>query len=58
MFDDTIEHEAWNDSDQPRTILICDLWNPRLDDEERTMIARVMAAMDEFSGAKPGGDGL
>ena len=58
VFDDTIEHEAWNDSDQPRTILICDLWNPRLDDEERTMIARVMAAMDEFSGAKPGGDGL
>ena len=25
VFDDTIEHEAWNDSDQPRAILICDV---------------------------------
>lgn len=58
VFDDTIEHEAWNDSDQARTILICDLWNPRLSEEERAMIARVMAAMDDFSGARPGGDGL
>jgi len=58
VFDDTIEHEAWNDSDHARTILICDLWNPRLDDEERTMIAGIIAAMDAFSGAKPGGDGL
>ncbi|HEY3949872.1 aspartyl/asparaginyl beta-hydroxylase domain-containing protein, partial [Phenylobacterium sp.] len=35
VFDDTIEHEAWNDSDQVRTILICDIWNPRLAEEER-----------------------
>ena len=58
VFDDTIEHEAWNDSDKPRTILICDMWSPRLSDEERALIARVMAAMDEFSGAPIGGDGL
>jgi len=50
VFDDTIEHEAWNDSDQVRTILICDIWNPRLAEEERAMIAAVMAAMDTFSG--------
>ena len=58
VFDDTIEHEAWNNSDQVRTILICDLWNPRLGEDERAMIADVMAAMDAFSGATPGGDGL
>lgn len=34
-FDDTIEHEAWNDSDQPRVILIIDGWNPFLTDLER-----------------------
>jgi aspartate beta-hydroxylase len=28
VFDDTIEHEAWNDSDAPRAILIFDVWNP------------------------------
>jgi aspartate beta-hydroxylase len=50
VFDDTIEHEAWNDSDQVRTILICDIWNPRLAEEERAMVAAVMAAMDAFSG--------
>ena len=50
VFDDTIEHEAWNDSDRVRTILICDIWNPRLAEEERDMVAAVMAAMDSFAG--------
>ncbi|MBV8144797.1 MAG: aspartyl/asparaginyl beta-hydroxylase domain-containing protein, partial [Gammaproteobacteria bacterium] len=26
VFDDTIQHEAWNDSDTPRAILIFDIW--------------------------------
>ncbi len=50
VFDDTIEHEAWNNSDQLRTVLICDIWNPYLAEEERAMVAAVMAAMDDFSG--------
>ena len=37
-FDDTIEHEAWNDSDTPRAILIFDIWNPLLTEAERDMI--------------------
>jgi aspartyl/asparaginyl beta-hydroxylase (cupin superfamily) len=28
VFDDTIEHEAWNDTDELRVILIFDIWNP------------------------------
>jgi aspartyl/asparaginyl beta-hydroxylase (cupin superfamily) len=39
VFDDTIEHEAWNDSDTPRAILIFDIWNPLLSAAEREMIA-------------------
>jgi aspartate beta-hydroxylase len=58
VFDDTVEHEAWNDSDAQRIILICDVWNPYLSEEERELIARTMAAMDAFSGAAPGGAGL
>jgi aspartyl/asparaginyl beta-hydroxylase (cupin superfamily) len=58
VFDDTIEHEAWNDSDQPRAILICDVWNPRLDEEERRAITRLMAAMDRFNGSGPAGGEL
>jgi len=55
VFDDTVEHEAWNDSDEQRIILICDVWNPFLSEEERELIARAMAAMDAFSGAAPAG---
>jgi aspartate beta-hydroxylase len=38
VFDDTIEHEAWNSSDTPRAILIFDIWNPLLTDAERDLI--------------------
>jgi aspartate beta-hydroxylase len=38
VFDDTIEHEAWNMSDTPRAILIFDIWNPQLTQPERDMI--------------------
>jgi aspartyl/asparaginyl beta-hydroxylase (cupin superfamily) len=37
-FDDTIEHEAWNDSAAPRAILILDVWNPLLSEAERAAI--------------------
>ncbi len=35
VFDDSIEHEAWNDSDQVRTVFIFDVWNPLLSEAER-----------------------
>jgi aspartate beta-hydroxylase len=38
VFDDTIEHEAWNPSDTPRAILIFDIWNPLLTAAERDLI--------------------
>jgi aspartyl/asparaginyl beta-hydroxylase (cupin superfamily) len=41
-FDDTIEHEAWNESDVPRAILILDTWNPLLTEAERAAV-RVIA---------------
>jgi aspartate beta-hydroxylase len=37
-FDDTIEHEAWNDSDEPRAVLIFDIWNPLLSEAERAAV--------------------
>lgn len=53
VFDDTIEHEAWNDSDETRIILICDIWSPRLSEEERATISKVIAAADAFHGTVP-----
>jgi aspartate beta-hydroxylase len=38
VFDDTIQHEAWNSSDTPRAILIFDIWNPLLSAAERDLI--------------------
>jgi aspartate beta-hydroxylase len=53
VFDDTIEHEARNDSDDLRVILICDVWSPRLSEAERDLITRVMSAMDAFGASEP-----
>ncbi len=50
VFDDTIEHEAWNESDEVRVVLICDTWNPRLSTAERDLISTVMLAMHRFNG--------
>jgi aspartyl/asparaginyl beta-hydroxylase (cupin superfamily) len=58
VFDDTIEHEAWNDSDLPRAVMICDVWSPRLSIEERELVVRLTAALDEFNGGAPAGEGL
>lgn len=35
IFDDTIEHEAWNDSAEDRLVLIFDVWRPELSERER-----------------------
>jgi aspartyl/asparaginyl beta-hydroxylase (cupin superfamily) len=35
IFDDTIEHEARNDSDEDRVVLIFDVWRPELSEQER-----------------------
>lgn len=48
IFDDTIEHEAWNDSDQDRVILIFDIWNPLLTPAERELMTVATAAIAEF----------
>ena len=51
IFDDSIEHEARNDSDELRVVLIFDVWNPLLSAGDREMVKRMSAAMREFQGA-------
>ena len=46
VFDDTIEHEAWNRSGEDRAVLIVDTWNPHLSEHERTMVCRLYEATD------------
>lgn len=53
-FDDTIEHEATNGSDQLRAVLILDAWNPHLTLAERDMLRAYVATL-EASGDGPAG---
>lgn len=46
IFDDTIEHEAWNDSDEDRVVLIFDIWRPELSAAERDAVTAMFAAID------------
>jgi aspartate beta-hydroxylase len=48
VFDDTIEHEAWNDSDAARAILICDVWHPELTALERDLVREMMTALAAY----------
>ena len=52
-FDDTIEHEAWNDSDELRAVLIFDVWNPHLSANEQGVLRRYFASADASGYAVP-----
>jgi hypothetical protein len=49
MFDDSFEHEARNDSDETRIILIFDLWRPELTDDEKHGISTIFDTIDRFT---------
>jgi len=51
LFDDTIEHEAANPSDQLRVVFIFDVWNPALSEVEREAVRQVI-------GTEGGAEGL
>lgn len=55
VFDDTIEHEAWNESNELRAVLIFDVWNPYINDDERKMIRQFFETADS-TGFNPGTD--
>jgi aspartate beta-hydroxylase len=48
VFDDTMEHEAWNDSDQNRFILIFDIWNPYLSEAERAFVTALLLGVNDY----------
>ena len=50
VFDDSIEHEAWNDSDEIRIILIFDIWNPLLSAAERDLVRALTVGIGRYYG--------
>jgi aspartyl/asparaginyl beta-hydroxylase (cupin superfamily) len=47
-FDDTVEHEARNDSDQDRLILLFYIWNPFLSDEEQLLVRTMLEVVHDY----------
>ncbi len=52
VFDDSIEHEAWNNSDQTRVILLFEAWRPELSAKERELVTAMFGAIDDYSAVK------
>ena len=50
LFDDTIEHEAWNDSDQTRLILLFEVWRPELALRDQEHISALFQTIDRLRG--------
>ena len=51
VFDDTIEHEAWNRSDAPQASLVFYIWNPFLSAAERDLVRAANEVVGEYYGA-------
>jgi hypothetical protein len=52
IFDDSVEHEAWNRGEGVRTVLLFEVWRPEVTDEERGQLTGLFEAVDEY-GAFP-----
>lgn len=48
-FDDSVEHEAWNNSGYDRLVLIFDIWRPELSRAEQEQVTAMFAAVDNYS---------
>lgn len=48
IFDDSIEHEAWNSGDSDRVVLLFDIARPEIPERDREALAALFAAVDNF----------
>ncbi|SFS11466.1 aspartyl/asparaginyl beta-hydroxylase domain-containing protein [Sphingomonas jatrophae] len=49
IFDDTIEHEAWNDGDATRVVLLFEIWRPDLTAEERAALTSLFGTISAYA---------
>ena len=48
IFDDSVQHEAWNDSDEMRVILLFQIWHPELRAGEREALTKLFGAIGSY----------
>ncbi|WP_051531613.1 aspartyl/asparaginyl beta-hydroxylase domain-containing protein [Sphingomonas sp. URHD0057] len=54
IFDDSFEHEAWNNGPSARAVLLFEIWRPELDEAERAALTAMYEAVTGYD--TPGDD--
>jgi aspartate beta-hydroxylase len=57
LFDDSVEHEAWNDSDETRVVLLFDVARPELDADEARAVDLCFRAIDAYGAGTDSNNG-
>lgn len=50
IFDDSVEHEAFNEGSSRRVVLLFEIWRPEINAEERAALTALFEAIDDFRG--------
>lgn len=50
VFDDSFEHEAWNQSDHTRVVLLFEIWRPEISLEERAALTAIFETINDYQG--------
>lgn len=53
IFDDSIEHEAWNRGQATRIILLFEIWRPEIGTDERAALTAIFEAITAYGGLPP-----
>ena len=51
IFDDSFEHEAWNDGDSVRAVLLFEIWRPEINEEEKVALTAMFEAVTGYDAA-------
>lgn len=50
IFDDSFEHEAINQSDETRVILLFEIWRPEISEEEQSALTTIFETINDYQG--------
>ncbi|CAA9540490.1 MAG: hypothetical protein AVDCRST_MAG23-2007 [uncultured Sphingosinicella sp.] len=48
IFDDSFEHEAWNDGAETRVVLLFEIWRPEISESERAALTAMFEAITDY----------
>lgn len=51
IFDDSFEHEAWNDGASVRAVLLFEIWRPEINEEEKAALTAMFEAITGYGAA-------